>query len=127
MGPMQVMPGTYEDMRRAHGLGADPHDPRDNILAGTAYLRAMYALYSYPGLFAAYNAGPESYCESPRHGRYLPSETPTYPATESPIDTGSMQSSSLVSGTRLFVTLHKTPNSQPGLEWVVLSNVLFVT
>ncbi|TKD13434.1 MAG: lytic transglycosylase domain-containing protein, partial [Mesorhizobium sp.] len=42
IGLMQVMPGTYAEMRVEHGLGRDPHDPRDNILAGTAYLRAMY-------------------------------------------------------------------------------------
>jgi hypothetical protein len=47
MGLMQVMPGTYESLRLAHGLGADPYDPRDNILAGTAYLRAMYDRYGY--------------------------------------------------------------------------------
>src|SRR6266478_1424167 len=38
MGIMQVMPETYQDMRQQHGLGADPYDPRDNVLAGTAYL-----------------------------------------------------------------------------------------
>ena len=36
MGLMQLMPGTWAEMRRAHGLGPDPHDPRANILAGTA-------------------------------------------------------------------------------------------
>src|SRR3546814_13056128 len=48
MGPMQVMPGTYEDMRRAHGLGAEPPDPRDTILAGQAYARAIYDHYTSP-------------------------------------------------------------------------------
>src|SRR4051812_28819495 len=33
MGLMQVMPETYAEMRHAHGLGADPHMPRDNIFA----------------------------------------------------------------------------------------------
>src|SRR3546814_8342667 len=88
-------------MRRAHGLGADPHDPRDNILAGTAYLRAMYDLYSYPGLFAAYNAGPERYGEYLRHGRSLPAETRTYLATVAQIDPGSLPSPSVASETRL--------------------------
>src|SRR5690606_37973063 len=41
MGLMQVMPGTYAAMRRRYGLGSDPHDPRDNIMAGTAYLKLM--------------------------------------------------------------------------------------
>ncbi len=58
MGLMQVMPETYAEMRLRYGLGADPYDPHDNILAGVAYLRAMYDRYGYPGIFAAYNAGP---------------------------------------------------------------------
>jgi soluble lytic murein transglycosylase-like protein len=77
-GLMQVMPGTWADMRAAHGLGPDPHDPRDNILAGTAYLRAMYDRFGYPGLFAAYNAGPARYSEHLSAGRRLPSETVAY-------------------------------------------------
>ena len=58
MGIMQVMPETYQEMRRQHGLGADPNDPHDNVLAGTAYLSWLYGKYGYPKLFAAYNAGP---------------------------------------------------------------------
>jgi soluble lytic murein transglycosylase-like protein len=53
MGLMQLMPATWRDMRDTLGLGPDPHDPRDNIIAGTAYLRAMYDRFGYPGLFAA--------------------------------------------------------------------------
>jgi len=34
MGLMQVMPKTYEGLRLRYGLGADPYQPRDNILAG---------------------------------------------------------------------------------------------
>jgi soluble lytic murein transglycosylase-like protein len=79
-GLMQVMPGTWRDLRDAHGLGPDPHDPRDNILAGTAYLRAMYDRFGYPGLFAAYNAGPARYAEHLSRGRRLPSETVAYVA-----------------------------------------------
>lgn len=78
MGLMQVMPGTYADLARTHGLGSDPHEPRDNILAGTAYLRAMYDRYGYPGLFAAYNAGPRRYDQHLREGRVLPAETRAY-------------------------------------------------
>jgi len=59
MGLMQVMPGTYRAMRNRYALGADPFDPTDNILAGTAYLRALYDRYGYPDLFAAYQAGPK--------------------------------------------------------------------
>jgi hypothetical protein len=65
-------------MRDAHGLGPDPHDPRDNILAGTAYLRAMYDRFGYPGLFAAYNAGPARYAGHLASGNPLPAETRAY-------------------------------------------------
>jgi len=78
LGLMQVMPDTYAEMRLQHGLGPDPHDPRDNILAGTAYLRAMYERFGFPGLFAAYNAGPGRYQEHLDHGRPLPAETRAY-------------------------------------------------
>jgi soluble lytic murein transglycosylase-like protein len=78
MGLMQLMPGTWQAMRRAHGLGADPDDPRDNILAGAAYLRAMYDRFGYPGLFTAYNAGPARYEEYLAGGRTLPAETVEY-------------------------------------------------
>jgi soluble lytic murein transglycosylase-like protein len=78
MGLMQVMPGTWAEMRTQLGLGFDPHDPRDNILAGTAYLRAMYDRFGYPGLFGAYNAGPARYAEHLSDGRPLPGETRAY-------------------------------------------------
>lgn len=78
MGLMQLMPATWEAMRRAHGLGGKPDDPRDNILAGTAYLREMYDRFGYPGLFAAYNAGPARYAEHLARGRQLPAETIAY-------------------------------------------------
>jgi soluble lytic murein transglycosylase-like protein len=78
MGLMQLMPGTWRDMRALLGLGSDPHDPRDNIFAGTAYLRLMYDRFGYPGLFAAYNAGPARYAEHLATGRSLPKETIAY-------------------------------------------------
>ena len=84
MGLMQLMPGTWREMRAVHGLGPDPHDPRDNILAGTAYLRAMHDRFGYPGLFAAYNAGPARYAEYLETGRRLPSETVAYVSAVGP-------------------------------------------
>ena len=80
MGLMQLMPATWRDMRARFGLGRDPHDPRDNILAGTAYLRIMYDRFGYPGLFAAYNAGPVRYARHLASGRPLPAETVAYMA-----------------------------------------------
>ena len=81
MGLMQLMPGTWAEMRAAYRLGFDPHEPRDNILAGTAYLRLMYDRFGYPGLFAAYNAGPARYARHLTTGRPLPAETVAYVAT----------------------------------------------
>lgn len=78
MGLMQLMPGTWREMRAAHRLGNDPHDPRDNVLAGAAYLRRLYDRFGYPGLFAAYNAGPGRYAQHLAHGRPLPAETVAY-------------------------------------------------
>lgn len=81
MGLMQLMPATWAAMRARLGLGRDPHTPRDNILAGTYYLRLMYDRFGYPGLFGAYNAGPGRYAEHVKSGRALPSETRAYLAS----------------------------------------------
>lgn len=52
MGLMQLMPGTWARQRARFDLGADPFDPRDNIMAGTSYLREMYDRYgAYPPPF----------------------------------------------------------------------------
>jgi soluble lytic murein transglycosylase-like protein len=80
MGLMQLMPGTWADLRARLGLGDDPYDPRDNILAGAAYLRFMYDRFGYPGLFAAYNAGPARYASHIETGTALPAETRSYVA-----------------------------------------------
>src|SRR3546814_10756055 len=57
MGLMQVMPGTWAELRTRYVLGGDPYDARDNILAGTAYLREMHDRYGSPGFLAAYKIG----------------------------------------------------------------------
>lgn len=80
MGLMQLMPGTWRDMRMLLGLGSDPQNPRDNILAGTAYLRLMYDRFGYPGLFAAYNAGPTRFAGVLSGVRTLPAGTRAYVA-----------------------------------------------
>lgn len=85
MGLMQVMPGTWTVLRQDHGLGFDPFEPRDNILAGTAYLRAMFDRYgTVGGMLAAYNAGPGRYDEYLSEGRPLPAETRAYVAMLAP-------------------------------------------
>lgn len=84
MGLMQVMPLTYAEMRRKHGLGPDPHNPRDNILAGTAYLREMYDLFGSPGFLGAYNCGPGCYADYLSGNRRLPGETKRYIASVGP-------------------------------------------
>ncbi|TKW65090.1 MAG: lytic transglycosylase domain-containing protein [Paracoccus denitrificans] len=85
-GLMQIMPETWADLRRRHRLGADPFDPRDNILAGAAYLREMFDRYGNVGaMLAAYNAGPARYDEYLATGRALPAETRAYVATLAPM------------------------------------------
>lgn len=81
MGLMQLMPGTWARQRARLMLGSDPFDPRDNILAGTAYLREMYDRYGAEGFLAAYNAGPGRYEEWRDRGRPLPLETRRYVAS----------------------------------------------
>lgn len=78
MGPMQVMPETYEDMRSRYALGPDPYDPENNILAGTAYLGELNRRFGFTGMFAAYNAGPDRYQQFLDSGRPLPAETAAY-------------------------------------------------
>src|SRR3546814_20236377 len=83
MGLMQVMPGTWAELRTRYGLGGDPYDARDNILAGTAYLREMHDRYGSPGFLAAYHAGPRRY-EPHLAGRPLPAEPRAYLAAPAP-------------------------------------------
>ncbi len=84
IGLMQVMPRTYAELRAKYGFGPDPFDPRDNILAGAAYLAEMFARYGSPGFLAAYNAGPRRYEERLLGGRPLPAETTDYVARLAP-------------------------------------------
>ena len=77
-GLMQVMPATYEELREKHGLGSDPYDPENNIMAGTAYIRELYEMYGSPGFLGAYNAGPGRYRQYVENGRSLPPETRRY-------------------------------------------------
>lgn len=80
MGLMQLMPETWAALRARYGLGRDPFDPHDNILAGAAFLREMHDRYGSPGFLAAYNAGPGRYEEFRDRHRPLPPETIAYVA-----------------------------------------------
>lgn len=81
IGLMQVMPDTWAGLRVRYRLGRNPYDPRDNILAGTAYLREMWDRYgNVAAMLAAYNAGPGRYDEHRATGCPLPAETRAYVA-----------------------------------------------
>jgi hypothetical protein len=84
MGLMQLMPATYADMRDRNGLGDDPYDPHDNIMAGTAYINLLYAAYGSPAFLAAYNAGPGRLQQYLAGGTSLPNETVNYVASVAP-------------------------------------------
>jgi soluble lytic murein transglycosylase-like protein len=90
-GLMQVMPDTWAELRVRYRLGRDPFDPRDNILAGIAYLREMLDRYgNIAAMLTAYNAGPDRYDEYLAFGRKLPAETRAYVATLAPVLGGDM-------------------------------------
>jgi soluble lytic murein transglycosylase-like protein len=78
MGLMQVMPATYADLSGRYGLGDDPYALRNNVLAGSAYLREMYDRYGPAGFLAAYNAGPGRFEDSLCRRCTLPDETRHY-------------------------------------------------
>ena len=88
MGLMQIMPQTWSELRARYDLGADPYAPRDNILAGTAYIRELYQRFGAPGFLAAYNAGPTRYENHLATGRSLPDETQDYVAILAPMIEG---------------------------------------
>jgi soluble lytic murein transglycosylase-like protein len=80
MGLMQLMPATWAELSVRYELGLDPFDPRDNILAGTAYLKDMHDRFGSVGFIAAYHAGPARYEQHLVTGKPLPSETTAYVA-----------------------------------------------
>lgn len=85
MGLMQIMPGTWVELSVRYALGLDPFDPRDNVLAGTAYLREMLDRFGSAGFLAAYHAGPRRYEQHLAIGQPLPPETTAYVAAVTPL------------------------------------------
>lgn len=78
MGLMQIMPGTWKYLRRKYRLGSNAYDVRDNVMAGSAYLRELYNRFGFPGCLAAYNAGPARYRAWAEGKKRLPLETRLY-------------------------------------------------
>jgi len=85
MGLMQLMPGTWVELSARYELGLDPFDPRDNILAGTGYLRELHDRFGSAGFLAAYHAGPARYEQHLATGQRLPLETTAYVAAVTPL------------------------------------------
>jgi hypothetical protein len=100
MGLMQIMPKTWAELRARYGLGADPYDARDNILAGAAYIREISDSYGAPGFLAAYNAGPGRYERHLKTGRPLPAETQAYVAALAPMIEGTRTNVRVAAGDR---------------------------
>jgi soluble lytic murein transglycosylase-like protein len=85
MGLMQLMPNTWVELSVRYGLGVDPFDAHDNIIAGTAYLKDMHDRFGSAGFLAAYHAGPARYEQHLATGRPLPQETIAYVAAVTPL------------------------------------------
>ena len=108
MGLMQIMPETWSELRARYDFGADPYDPRDNILAGAAYIHELYDRFGVPGFLAAYNAGPTRYETHLATGRSLPEETQDYVAILAPM-IGGKQVSEKVAGVPNTSALARSP------------------
>ena len=108
MGLMQLMPGTWVELSVRYGLGLDPFDPRDNILAGTAYLKEMHDRFGSAGFLAAYHAGPARYEQHLATGQPLPPETIAYIAAVTPL-LGNEQAERAVFRTKRAVPWREAP------------------
>jgi hypothetical protein len=108
MGLMQIMPQTWLELRARYDLGANPYDPRDNILAGAAYIRELYQRFGAPGFLAAYNSGPRRYENHLATGRPLPDETRDYVAILAPM-IGGKQVSGKIAAAADSLTLVRSP------------------
>jgi len=84
MGLMQLEPETYDEMAARYGLGSDPFNPYDNIMAGAGYIHEMYQVYGSPGFLAAYDAGPGRLDNYMDYHQPLPHETTHYVAMIAP-------------------------------------------
>jgi Transglycosylase SLT domain len=127
MGLMQLMPETWADLRLRYGLGSDPFDPRDNILAGAAYLRELHDRFGDSGFLAAYNAGPGRYQAFLATGRPLPDETRAYVGALAPLTASGSAETRLADAAAvpssaeapLFVLLAAHSSTARGLSFAV--------
>lgn len=103
MGLMQLEPGTYQEMASRYGLGDDPFNPLDNIMAGAAYIHEMYQVYGCPGFLAAYNAGPGRLDSYIHDDRPLPLQTTNYVDMIAPNITG-------------YYPIHRSPADETALN-----------
>ncbi len=121
MGLMQIMPATWADLRRRYQLGADPFDPRGNILAGAAYLRALRDRFG-TGRIPRPPTMPVRRAMKPiawRAGRYTTRRAFTWPSSRGllpnlPVDPGLMVAAMPEAWrlSRLFVGDSPAPQSQ---------------
>jgi soluble lytic murein transglycosylase-like protein len=85
MGLMQLMPATWVELSVRYALGLDPFDPKDNIMAGTAYVRELRDRFGSAGFLAAYHVGPTRYEQHLTTGQPLPPETTAYVTAVTPL------------------------------------------
>ena len=126
IGPMQVMPRTYSELRLRYGLGLDPADPEQNILAGTAYLKELYDRFGRPGMFAAYNAGPERYQAYLDGNLPLPEETRAYLSALGTVASGVPANAVFSSGKDLFFPLFGQNPESTGAQPAPNAHALFI-
>src|SRR3546814_11861394 len=88
MGLMQIMPGTWRFERARLGLGNDPFDGRDNIMAGADYPSAMRQRTGPVGMLAASNARPRRSEDFRQRGRPLPMDNTVYVIPLPPVVSG---------------------------------------
>jgi hypothetical protein len=136
IGLMQLMPQTWVMLRRRYRLGANPESPKNNIFAGTAYLRALLDRYGTPGFLAAYNAGPARWEAHLATGVTLPAETKAYLARLLPIIAGDDPEADLVAASTqswstapLFPVVFLTPSiarvNAPAIEQAIGNKTAF--
>jgi MoxR-like ATPase len=82
--------------------------------------------YGYPGLFAAYNAGPARYDQHLKAGTPLPDETQHYIATLAQAPAEAAMPPAVLSGTRLFFRLRTVEHASADDRKMAGSGDLFV-